>query len=371
MRICFVTHASNYHSKKWAGWFVSRGHEVHVISFAYEDIPGATVHSLASKVKTNDSDLKKLGYLAQAGRLRKLIREIKPDIVNVHYASSYGTLAALSGIRGYILSVWGLDVYEFPRKSIIHREALKFSLARARYLFSTSRAMARESSRYTRKKFMITPFGVDMGLFNPDKRTRQADDADFVIGTVKSLTPKYGIDVLLKAAAIVAEKRPDIRLKVRIAGKGPREEEYKELGRTLGIDDITTWLGFIPQEDAAREWANMDIALVPSVDESESFGVSAVEAQACGTPVVISDIPGLMEATKPGYSSLVVKRNSGEELAGAIIDLYDSPQERARLAENGRAFVKKHYDLDDCFEKIEKFFLKKCGQEERTAGQDQ
>ena len=76
MRICFVTHASNYHSKKWAGWFVSRGHEVHVISFAYEDIPGATVHSLASKVKTNDSDLKKLGYLAQAGRLRKLIREI-------------------------------------------------------------------------------------------------------------------------------------------------------------------------------------------------------------------------------------------------------------------------------------------------------
>jgi hypothetical protein len=79
MRICFVTHASNYHSKKWAGWFVSRGHEVHVISFAYEDIPGATVHSLASKVKTNDSDLKKLGYLAQAGRLRKLIREIKPE----------------------------------------------------------------------------------------------------------------------------------------------------------------------------------------------------------------------------------------------------------------------------------------------------
>ena len=62
MRICFVTHASNYHSRKWVGWFVSRGHEVHVISFAYEDLPGATVHSLASKVKTNDSDLKKLGY---------------------------------------------------------------------------------------------------------------------------------------------------------------------------------------------------------------------------------------------------------------------------------------------------------------------
>ena len=61
MKICFVSHASNYHTKKWADWFANRGHEVHVISFSYEEIPGVYVHSLSSNVGARDNDLKKLG----------------------------------------------------------------------------------------------------------------------------------------------------------------------------------------------------------------------------------------------------------------------------------------------------------------------
>ena len=76
----------------------------------------------------------------------------------------------------------------------------------------------------------------------------------------------------------------------------------------MEIDSIVKWLGFISQEDAAKEWANMDIGIIPSVSDSESFGVSAVECQACGVPVIISDIPGLEESTCPGKSSLVVPR---------------------------------------------------------------
>ena len=221
--------------------------------------------------------------------------------------------------------------------------------------------MAKETSQYTKKKFMITPFGVDMDLFHPSRRTRTGEDQKFIIGTVKSLAPKYGIDVLLKAAALAAEKRPDIPLQVRIAGTGPCEEQYKELCRTLQIDSITNWLGFISQEDAAREWADMDLAIVPSVDESESFGVSAVEAQSCETPVIISDIPGLLEATKPGYSSVVVRRGDVEALADEIIRLYDSPEERARLGKNGRQLVSEQYDINVCFGKIERCFQKISG----------
>ncbi len=105
---------------------------------------------------------------------------------------------------------------------------------------------------------------------------------------------------------------------MRIAGKGPQEESYHKLASELRIDDITYWLGFISQEEAASEWANMDVAIIPSTLESESFGVSAVEAQACGTAVIISDIPGLMEATRPGETSLVVHRNAPNEIASAI-----------------------------------------------------
>ena len=153
--------------------------------------------------------------------------------------------------------------------------------------------MAEESKKYTDKPFVITPFGVDMNLFSPVKRTRQENDGNFIIGTVKSLTPKYGIDTLLKGAALVNKRHPEYNLHLRIAGKGQSELELKDLAKKLGIASITEWLGFISQEDAAKEWANMDVGIVTSSALSESFGVSAIECESCETPIIISDIPGL------------------------------------------------------------------------------
>ena len=355
MKICFLAPANNYHTQKWCKYFVGQGHEVSVLSLTDGNITGAKVYWLNANTRATQSDFHKLKYLFQFSRVKKTIEEIKPDIINVHYASSYGTLAAISGLNNYIVSVWGSDVYEFPRKSFLHRMLLKYSLNSAKCIFSTSKAMAKETRKYTNKKIYITPFGVDMTLFNPDKRTR-TEDNEFVIGTVKRLEPKYGIDYFLKAVKIVREKRPDINLKVRIAGKGTHELEYKQLAKSLRIDDIVTWLGFISQPEAAKEWANMDCGIIFSESESESFGVSAVEAQAAGIPVIISDIPGLMEATEPGITSVVVPRRNSVLLAGKIIDLYDNPMQRQIIARKGRLFTSNTYELDCCFNLVEKLY---------------
>lgn len=354
MKICFVAPANNYHTQKWCKWFSERGHEIHVISFVKGTIETAAVHFIDAGVKTEDKDVQKIKYLFTGKQIKKIINEITPDIVSVHYATSYGAAVALSGLKGYILSVWGTDIYSFPKKSFFHKMLLKYSLKKAQYIFSTSKAMADETHKYTNKKIEITPFGVDTKLFHPGKRRHRNEQDNFIIGTVKTLAPKYGIEYLLKAAAIIKNEYPDIPLKLRIAGKGSHEKEYKELSAKLGIEDITTWLGFISQERAAQEWANMDIAVVVSISESESFGVSAVEAQACATAVIISDIPGLMEATKPDVTSLVVPRESVDELVKAIIYLYDNPWKRAEFGDAGRMFVLDNYELDFCFRKIEK-----------------
>ena len=112
-------------------------------------------------------------------------------------------------------------------------------------------------------------------------------------------------------------------------------------------------LGQIPQEQAAVEWANMDVAVIPSTLESESFGVSAVEAQACGTAVIISDIPGLKETA--GETGIVVPKKNPEAIAEAIIRLYEDPDLRKKMGEAGRKYVAKNYELNACFEKIEAF----------------
>ncbi|RKJ48860.1 glycosyltransferase family 4 protein [bacterium 1XD42-54] len=362
MKICFVGPASSVHLVKWCNWFAGRGHTVHVISFTKGEIPTADVHLIDTGVDPQGRALAKLKYMLTGKQMKRLIQEIRPDIINVHFATSYGIAMALSGIEGYILSVWGSDVYDFPKKSPLHKALLRFSLRKAAYLFSTSRAMADEAGRYTDKKFEITPFGVDMKLFHPDKRTGGEAERlsvlkkeDFVVGTVKALSDKYGISYLLKAVAEV-RKHTVIPIKLRIAGKGVQEEEYRQLAKTLGIDDITTWLGFISQDEAAEEWANMDVAIIPSTLDSESFGVSAVEAQACGTAVIISDVPGLMEATIPGKTAVVVKRKDVQGMAGAIIALYNNVEKRRAMGKSGRQFVRERFELNDCFLSIEQFY---------------
>lgn len=163
---------------------------------------------------------------------------------------------------------------------------------------------------------------------------------DYIIGTVKALADKYGISTILIAVSKLKKDHPEVPVKLRIAGKGPQESKYKMLARELGIENITSWLGFISQEEAAVEWANMDCGIIPSL--SESFGVSAVEAQACETPVIISDIPGLMEATVPGKTSVVVPRNNPEKLAEAIYEMYINPRKRKEFGHNGRNLCVKH-----------------------------
>ena len=149
MKICFLAPANNYHTKKWCEYFVNNGHTVDVISFVDGQIDNVNVHFINCGVKTTDNDLKKIKYLFNKRKVKKIIKVINPDIINAHYATSYGMVAALCNIKKYILSVWGTDVYEFPRKSFVHKMYFKYLLKKSPYIFSTSKAMAEELKKYT------------------------------------------------------------------------------------------------------------------------------------------------------------------------------------------------------------------------------
>ena len=357
MRICFLAPANNYHTKKWCKWFSMRGHEIHVVSFVEDNIEHTTVHYINTGATAESTDSKKIKYLLKSKEVNKAVKAINPDIINVHYATSYGTVAALAKLDNYILSVWGSDIYDFPRKSFAHKMLLKYSLKHAKYLFSTSNAMAEETRKYTNKRIEITPFGVDLSVFTPEKRSRseyKQGKEEFVVGTVKALTPKYGIDYLIKATALIKRDHPDIPIKLHIAGRGESESEYRDLVLRLRLSNDVIWHGFKPQDEVATIWANMDLAVVYS--SSESFGVSAVEAQACGVPLIISDVPGLMEATQPGESSIVVPRCNEQELARQIVRLYYDNELRKQMGYNGHKLVEQKYDINYCFQKVEKLY---------------
>lgn len=365
MRILYLSNINNYHTIKWCRYFSGQGHDVHVAGFeqpgedAAAELAGVHIYWLKNDSERLGSELQKLGYMTTVGKARRLIDNLGPDVVHAHYASSYGLVCSLACRRPYYLSVWGNDVYAFPKKSPLHRALLKRSLGGCAWLLSTSEAMAQETRKYTDKPIAITPFGVDMELFGPDKRDKR--DGGLVVGAVKGLERKYGIETLLRAVAELHDRRPDLDVELRIAGTGTQEPELKGLAERLGMGGYVTWLGFIPQREAAREWANFDVGVVASESESESFGVSAVECQASGTPLVITDIPGLMEACDGGGTALVVPRGDYRALSSAIERLAGDPGLRASMGGRGRSYVAATYEVNACFAKVEEMYERNLG----------
>jgi len=340
MRIFLLTDGKNPHSIKWVRSLAVQGVDVFVFSLAsfdeslYSNFPNVTCYSANRKLAGN-----KLSYLTTLKTLKVKIKEFRPSVLHAHYASSYGLLGALSGFKPFFISVWGMDVFEFPKRSFIHRLVLKFSLSRAQKLFSTSHMMAKETQQYTDKPIQVIPFGVDMDIFKP---ATQLSANEIVVGTVKTLEPKYGMDILVKAFAEVYRRHDNLRLV--IVGRGYLLDELVSLAQGLGISHVTKFVGWIPVEQVPSYHNSFDIAVFPSVCSSESFGVAAVEACSSEKPVIVSRIGGLTEVVAENETGLIVPPGDVAALSQAIERLVTDPALRVRLGKQGRKRVAELYN---------------------------
>lgn len=353
-RIFLLSDGKNPHTLKWARGLASQGFDIFIFSLSefdfdlYKDFPNIQCAHSGYEEKFNkcgEGALRKISYLKTLNRLKSLIKEFKPDILHAHFSSSYGLLGALTKFKPFFISVWGADVYDFPKKSFIHKAVLKYNLRSADRLFSTSHVMKEETLQYTNKDIRVIPFGVDLEKFKPGAAIDQIfPEGSIVVGTVKALEDKYGINVLINAFSILKNKRPDLPLKLLIVGRGTKEFELKQQAEMLGVANDTVFTGFIPVEMVPGYQNLLDVAVFPSVLDSESFGVAVIEANACEKPVVVTNRGGLPEVVEDGKSGFVVPANDPHSLAMAMEKLVSCAELRKQVGQNGRERVKKHYD---------------------------
>ncbi|MEP7294575.1 MAG: glycosyltransferase [Burkholderiales bacterium] len=345
MRVALLGPANSIHLQRWAQALVQRGHAVSVLSQHVCD--RALLPSQANVFMLPHRSA--LGYFTNAWRARELLTRWKPDVVNAHYASGYGTTAALCGVRPVLLSVWGSDVYDFPYEGALKARLIRGNLRRATAIASTSQAMARQVQRLTpeRREIAVTPFGVDLARFAPDPSRRTP--GVLTIGIVKSLAPKYGVDLLLRAFAGL----PD-NCRLLIVGDGPQRAELEALARELGIAARTEFAGAVPHAEVPAWLNRFDIYAAPSRLDSESFGVAVIEASASALPVVVSDVGGLPEVVRDGETGLVVPRDDVPALQAALTQLVLDAALRERLGRAGRAHVEREYEWGHCVDLMER-----------------
>jgi glycosyltransferase involved in cell wall biosynthesis len=175
--------------------------------------------------------------------------------------------------------------------------------------------------------------GVDVDFFRPDASVPRAAEPTFLsVGRLK----KYKrIDHAIEAVAALRSRGRPVRLLV--AGKGDDEPRLRAAVETLGVGDLVRFEGFVTEErkrDLMRQaWATVQ----PS--PKEGWGITNVEAAACGTPTVASDSPGLRESVVHGETGLLYPHGDVPALADALERLASDPAEVARLGDGAHRFA--------------------------------
>ncbi len=295
----------------------------------------------------------------------------RPDLLHLHYPYyGGGDLAWLDATLRRIPYVvtYHQDV-ELPglAGAVVRRHhALggRRLLARARLVMATSLDYARHSRlapllARSPGQVVEVPNGVDTTRFTPGTapagvRQRYGfDKSHFVVAFVGSLDRAHyfkGVDVLLRAIALLG----DCPVRLLVIGRGSLLPAYQRLSGELGI------AGRVRFDDAVDDAALPDrcrlanVLALPSHTRGEAFGVVLLEALACGTPVIASDLPGVRAVVARTGGGLLVPPGDAVALAGTIRTLMYDPARRAELGASGRVAVERYYAWPRIIDELER-----------------
>ena len=194
-------------------------------------------------------------------------------------------------------------------------------------------------------KVEVVPNGIDVSAWSPDRgavaacRARYADGDAPLLVFAGRLEYEKGLQTVLEAMPRLRRRHPGLRLV--IAGIGTHEAELRVLARRLRLGRAVTLAGFLESDELAALVAAADCAVVPSI--YEPFGLVALEAAACGTPLVVADVGGLREFVEHGLTGLRFSPGDPAALASCVSSLLNDEVLARRMVRSARGVLERDY----------------------------
>jgi phosphatidylinositol alpha-mannosyltransferase len=327
----------------------NRGNEVHILTGGYPDAKkekGVTRLGKRISLRANKSEINWTFSPGLFPKVKRFISNNSFDIIHTHgpFAPNMSFLALLYSdavnVATFHTSFSGFNYYKLS-KLLFTPVSKKIDGS----ICVSKHALKEIYPHFPKGNYKIIPNGVDTSRFSPDGKRLKEFSGKKIILFLGRLDPRKGLPVLLEAFPLIKKEIPDAILLV--AGKGVPPENIPE-----DLKESIIFKGLIPNEMVPVYYRSADLYCSPAL-YGETFGIVLLEAMACGTPVIASDIDGYREVMPE--KEMLFERGNPESLADKAISILKDDSEARRIRGIGLKTAKR-YDWQKVAEKTEDFY---------------
>jgi len=298
-------------------------------------------------------DSENLSFLSLAFRLKQILHYYKPDLIHAGPIQEVTFLCALTGFKPIVAMSWGSDILLKAERSLLSQWITKFTLSRSSVLISDCKAVSLKaiSLGFQKERIFEFPWGVDLSSFIDNDslvREKLGWEENFILLSVRSWEPIYGIDILLKAFSIIVRKHPNVRL--ILLGDGSLSSKIKEFIKKQNIIDFVYLGGRILESELPQYYKASNIYV--SCSYSDGSSVSLLGALASGCPAIVSDIPSNREWISNGVQGFLFKTGCFKDLAKTIEFILKNKNLLTDMSKKAKKLARERADWDLNSEKL-------------------
>ncbi len=333
-----------------------RGHHVHFITYSVPfrlDRFQENVFFHEVEIPSYPLMEHQLYTLALAGKIIDVVKYEQLEVLHVHYAIPHAVSGFLArqilqakNPVSLVTTLHGTDITLVGLEPTFH-PLVTFSLAESDAVTAVSNHLREKTQQSFKpnKEIDVIPNFVDTKLFkrSEDKcatmRRRLAKDSEKILMHISNFRTVKRVQDTIR---ILAEVRSAMEARLVLVGDGPERADTERLARELGVSDYVTFLG--KQNALPDILSAADLFLLPS--QSESFGLSALEAMSCSVPVVASNVGGIPELVSHGENGYIAELGDVQRMAKYAIELLSSPKRWTSFSEKARAAAVEKFDVN-------------------------
>lgn len=376
LKILYIGSANSIHVERMMIWLTGRGHEVSILTNTPKKIPGVMIYDIQRQADLRprlerykdayfNINWKWLLKLNEIIRVKKMVDEIKPDIVHSHTLWYPGYLGVYLCFHPYVITVLNGDVlWKKENVDFSERVRTKWAIKRADLITGESQTLMDACVRHgaDKSKVHVTRNGgIDLTRFNCNgdkagiRRELKLPLKANIILSPRNTGWFYNLDKIVKAIPKVIKSVGNVTFVfIWHSPDTDKGNELLGLASSLGVKDAVKIVGYVNHDVVAMYHRASDVMV--SVSDRDSGPVALQEAMACGDVPVISDLPSVREWIQDGWNGLLVDPTNIDQIADSIVTLVKNEEMSKAFAERNWRLIQEKGDQKYWMKKMEDMY---------------